>query len=349
MISQDPAERLDERPRVCVFGAGAIGAQIAVRLSQAGVPVCVVARGAHLAAIRARGLTLRAHGRDEVRAQLAASDDPRTLGRQDFVVFAVKKRDLHAALEAAAPMLAAGTRAIFAMNGLPWWFLRGLGVTPTPELIACLGEAGAARSVPLERWISCVVTLGGRVVAPGVVLGTTPGENGLCLGYADGRVDEAIERFAALARAGGFGVRVSTAIRRELWAKLLVNAGIAPVATVADRTVSETCADPETRNLVIRVMEEILATGRALGLEVDADPAQTTRPDRAPPHVPSLLQDLRAGRALEIDNGILAVRALARILDVPAPHLEAVAALLSARAAGTQCTGEPESQRMACG
>lgn len=323
-------ERLAEPPRVCVFGAGAIGGQIAVRLAQTGAAVSVVARGIHLAGIQAHGLVLRMPGQAQIRARLPASDAPLTLGPQDVVVFIVKARDLRASLDAAAPLLTDETRAVFAMNGLPWWFLHGLPVQQTPELAACLDSAHTWR-IPKNRWIACVVNLGGQTIAPGVVAGTTPGENALCLGYPDGHLDEPIEQIASIARKGGYGVAVSTTIRRQLWAKLLVNAGIAAVATICERTVHATCADPETRSLAIRVMAEILETGRALGIELDADPEQMTRPDRAPEHEPSFLQDLRAGRALEIDNGILAVRALARALGVPVPGIETLATLLKAR------------------
>ncbi|MCL4774986.1 MAG: 2-dehydropantoate 2-reductase [Burkholderiaceae bacterium] len=319
------------RPRrVCVFGAGAVGGQIAVRLAQTGAAVSVVARGAHLVAIQSHGLVLEVPGEQDIRVRLPASDAPQTLGPQDVVVFSVKARDLRESLEAAAPLLTGETRAVFAMNGLPWWFLHGLSVQQTPELAACLGSTHTWR-LPKERWIACVVNLGGQCIAPGVVSATTPGENGLCLGYPDGHLDEPIEQFASIARQGGYDVSVSTTIRSALWAKLLVNAGIAAVATMCERSVRATCSDPETRNLAIRVMAEILETGRALRLEPNADPERMTRPERAPDHEPSFLQDLRAGRPLEIDNGILAVRALARAAGVSVPRIETLATLLKAR------------------
>lgn len=319
--------------RVCVFGAGAVGGQMAVRLAHGGAQVCAVVRGANLAAMRQNGLELRkADGSEPMRATFPVSDDPASLGVQDVVVVSIKLAALAGVLPLLKPLLDAETRVIFAMNGMPWWFPRGLDIPHSAEVADLLDPGGAfSRGIPVERWFACVVTSGNIVEAPGVVLNTTPKLNKLRIGNSDGSADTPVERFVDHALRGGYDAAVSSDMRHDVWSKMLINAGISSVATVCERTVAEVCRDQRTRDLSIGLIEEIAAIGRRLGIAVAADAQRLTDPATAPGHTPSFLQDLRAGRKLEIDNGILAVVALARASGIPAPRLEAVAAVMNAR------------------
>lgn len=318
--------------RICIFGAGAVGGHMLARLSLGGAELCAVMRGQRLAAVREEGLRLKIDGEADLHLSPTVSDDPASLGVQDVMVMSVKLAALKEALAAARPLINDDTRVVFAMNGLPWWFPQGLDLPETPELAACLDPDGSLRrAVDVTRWVACVVTSGNVVERPGVVINTTPGRNKLRLGFSDGRRDAIVEKFVAAASRGGYDAEFSDDIRREMWSKLLINAGMSSVATVSERTIYEICNDPETRLVCRRLMGEILEIGNDLGVGIDADIDRLTDPATAPHHTTSFLQDLRSGRPLEISNGILAVRAIARAKHIAAPHLDTVAALMQAR------------------
>lgn len=320
--------------KIAIFGAGAVGGHLAARLAASGTPVSVIARGLHLAAIREHGLTLIA-GEDRVTVHPQASDHAADLGPQDIVIISVKGPSLQAAVEAAAPLIAAETRVLLVMNGLPWWFLDGLPVEPTPGLIRLLDPAGRMDAViPRERAAAGVITSGGRIVAPGVIENTTPKSNILTLGFADGRANSLVAEFASLAVKAGYKSALTTDIRVAIWTKLFINAAAAMVAALVHRSTSETASDPELAALIQTCIEEIVAIGRAIGVSANVDPAAMIATMRGHHHRPSVLQDLEAGRPLELDATLLAVRDIARLKGVPAPHLTAIAALIAARNPG---------------
>ena len=319
--------------KITIFGAGAVGGHLAARLVHSGTPVSVVARGPHLDAIRARGLTI--HAGDKVfTGQPKATDQAQTLGTQDLVVVAIKCTGLSAAIKDIKPLIGPETRVVFAMNGLPWWFLQGLPVRPTLELQRDLNPDGSfGQLVSLERSVAGVITSGGAIVGPGVIRNTTPQMNILILGFADGREDPIVSAFAELVNRAGYKTSISKNIRKDIWAKLLVNAASAMVATAADRNSQQAVSDPEMRTVIIACMNEIIAIGKSIGVAVDNDPVAMTDPARSAPHRSSFLQDLDAGRPLELASTILAARDIGRANGVPAPHLTTVAALIAARSA----------------
>lgn len=321
--------------KICIFGAGAVGGHMAVRLARGGAHVSVVMRGANLEAVRAHGLELRAEGDDPVRVELPASDNPADLGPQDVVVLTVKYRALAAALEAIGPLIGPDTHLVSAMNGMPWWFADGLPIARSEALEALLDPGhGFSKVVPVDRWTACVVTSGNVLTQPGVITNTTP-FNKLRLGNSGGSVEPAIEAFAEHATAGGYDACVVSNIRYHIWSKLLINAGISSIATICEQTVTEICREPRTRALCMGVIDEIMALGQTIGLSVEADPAALTDPETAPPHIPSFLQDLKAGRPMEIENGIVALVELAEASGVPIPRMGAVAAVMMARSHGS--------------
>lgn len=321
--------------KIVVFGAGAVGGHIAARMAAAGAAISVVARGAHLAAIRSHGITLKA-GNETLVGKVDATDDARELGSdQDLVIIAIKSTLLAATLPAIAPLIGSRTRVVFAMNGLPWWFCEGLSIAAPPNF-----DPGGVldRFIPRERLIWCVVHAGGTIMEPGVIVNTTPGKNALALGYSDGREDEPILAAAQLFNEAGLPTTVSPEIRTRIWLKLLMNAAHSMVATATDRSGVDTVLDPETRALTVACMHEILAVGRAIGLRVEADPVALTEPSRHSTHRTSFLQDLKAGRPLELATTVLAVRDIARACDIATPHLSAVAAIVAALSADASRT-----------
>jgi 2-dehydropantoate 2-reductase len=323
-----------DRMNVAVFGAGAVGGHMAARLHRSGVPASVIARGAHLAAIRSKGLTLQAQGQTFT-YQVLATDDPSSLGPQDVLIVSVKSTGLAAAIAGIKPLIGPRTRVMFAMNGLPWWFFDNKSDDQTARLKAGLDPDGLLRAiVPPERLIWGVVSSGGLIVEPGVIRSSSA-SNGLTIGYPDGRSDEAIVLLADMLGTAGYKMAISQDIRREIWFKLLLNAGQAMVATLAERDLLQTVSDPETREIVIACIREIMAIGAAIGIDVAADPVEMTNPARAMAHRPSFLQDLMAHRPLELPTTILAARDIGRAYGVSAPHLATVAALVAARSDDT--------------
>lgn len=319
--------------RIAVFGAGAVGGQIAARLAASGAPVSLVARGAHLAAIRAAGLALVTED-GTIRAAVEASDRAADLGAQDLAIVSLKGTQLPQAVESIQPLVASHTRVLFAMNGLPWWFADGLPGPISAALRPYLDPLGNIGSiVPAERCIWGVVTAGAAIIAPGVIRSTTPGANSIVLGYPDDRMDEPLRQAVDLLARAGYRASVAPSIRHVIWSKLLTNAAQAMVATATNRSHVEVTSDPETRGVIIAVMREILAIGAAIGVELTADPVELTAPTRFGHHISSFLQDLRAGRPLELATTVLAVREISRASAIAAPHLTTLAAIVAAQSA----------------
>jgi 2-dehydropantoate 2-reductase len=319
--------------KFAVFGAGAVGGHIALRLAQSGQDTVLVARGRQLEAIRQRGLTLRTP-EGSVTCPIHATDNPRTLGVQDVVVVAVKGTSLGAAVADIRPLIGGRTRILYAMNGVPWWFGEGGDPVLAAGLRRFLDPDGTISSlVPLDRLLWSMVLLGGAVVEPGVIVSSAPGPGSLAIGYPDGRVDAELEAICGALKQAGIDASIETEIRRKIWFKLLMNAGQATVATLCERSAVDTVSDPELRAIVVACMNEILQVGRAIGIGIDADPLAITEPSRHSAHRSSLLQDLQAGRPLELRPTIQAVRYIARFKGVATPHLDTVAALIAARSA----------------
>src|SRR6202008_2757338 len=207
--------------RICIFGAGAVGSHFAVRLADAGHDVSCVIRGPHLAAIKARGLTLRV-GDKETHAKVSASDDPAALGPQDLVISTLKATGVASLASGLKPLLGADTPVIFAQNGIPWWYDIGLPADhpPTPDL-AFLDPGGALRAaIPKERIIGGVIFSSNEVIAPGVVENLSPERNMLLVGECDDREGERIARLRSVLEAAQFASAAVAQIRETIWSKL---------------------------------------------------------------------------------------------------------------------------------
>jgi 2-dehydropantoate 2-reductase len=317
--------------KITLFGAGAVGGNIAARIARSGAPISVIARGAHLRAIQENGITLQS-GDDVFRAAVTATDDAAALGKQDLVIVTVKRPALAAALAQVQPLIGPDTRLLIAMNGLPWWFGDALGEPWSSAIRDMLDADGTlAGLAPLRNLVWGMVIAGGEILEPGVILNTTPTRNAIEIGYPDGREDAPIASAAAVLDKAGIRTSVTTDIRPKIWFKLLMNAGMAMVATATQRNAQQNVSDPDTRAVTVEVMHEILRVGHAMGIDIDADPLQITDPARSAPHRSSFLQDLMAGRPLELESTILAVRNLGRVAGVATPHLSTVAAIVAAR------------------
>jgi 2-dehydropantoate 2-reductase len=318
--------------RITVFGTGAVGGCVAARLALAGADVAVVARGATLAAIREGGLTLR-QGDTERTARLRAAGDAAELGPQDAVIVCTKAYSLAAAAPAIAPLLGPGTAIIPAQNGIPWWYFHRAGPPFEGEAIAAVDPDGALlRALPPERVVGCVTYVAAAVPRPGVVEQAAPGR--FVLGEPDGSRSPRREAIGARLRAAGFEVELTDRIRHEIWVKLWGNVALNPVSALTLARVGEMASEPGSRRVLLLMMAEMKAVASGLGVRLETPLEERLgQAARLGGFKTSMLQDLEAGRRLEIDALVGAVSEFGRRLAVPTPTIDVVEALLRVRAA----------------
>lgn len=321
--------------RVCVFGAGAIGGHLAMRLARGGADVSVVARGPHLAAIQHHGLTVRAvDGEHHVTPR--ASDDPATLGPQDAVVVTVKAPALPQVAAQIAPLLRHDTGVAFVMNGIPWWYFHALpGTLEGTRLPRIDPDDLLWRAVGPERAIGGVVYAASAVTAPGVIEVEQP-RSRVVFGEPDGHLSARTEALAGLLKAGGIAGEVSPDIRTEIWNKLISNLAGGTLAVLSGSAPRAVYADPVCAAAGERVMREAASIAEALGSRPHSNFAQRIASTASMDHKPSILQDLELGRPMEIDGMFDAPLLLARLAGVSVPTLELLVSLakLRAKAAG---------------
>jgi 2-dehydropantoate 2-reductase len=310
--------------RICIFGAGAVGSHFAVRLALAGHEVSCVMRGAHLEAVRAKGLTLRV-GEAEFSADVNASDDPAALGPQDVVISTLKANSLGSLVTGLPPLLRDDTAVVFAQNGIPWWYDIGLRPDqPPPPDLGFLDPGGALRvTVSKERIVGGVIFSSNEIVEPGVVVNLSPDRNMLLVGECDDRASARIERLRAVLEQASIASAPVAHIRETIWSKLLTNMSMSVLCLMTGQTARGVRDDPALREVVPRLLDEANATGQCGFPGVK----RVTRTGPAPDHKPSILQDFERGRPMEIDTLVRAPAAFARAADLSTPMLDMLAAL----------------------
>jgi 2-dehydropantoate 2-reductase len=317
--------------RVCIFGAGAIGGYIAVELASAGYEVCVIARGAHLRAIRERGLTLRIEGREKV-ARIAASDDPGAFGPQDIVVCALKAHQAYQSAPAFAPLLGRETAVLTAMNGIPWWYFYKAGGAFDDRRLRSVDPGDRQwRAIGPQRAIGCVVEPACEVVEPGVIVHHK--FKRFILGEPDGIRSARLERLSAALTQAGFEAPIREDIRWNIWLKLWGNVCFNPISALTGATIDALVRDPALRALCRAMMLETKQVNEALGVNIPDDMVDRRFAAAASigAHKMSMLQDLERGRSLEIDALVAVVQELGRATQVPTPMIDTVLALVQER------------------
>ena len=312
--------------KTCIYGAGAIGGFIGARLAAQGHAVSAVARGATLEAINAHGMRLRSGG-TEIAPRIVASSDPHTLGVQDLVVVAVKEPAMREVAPRIAPLIGPDTVVLTAMNGVQWWFFDGMPGTCRGMKLATLDPDGAiARAIPSRNVVGCVVHASCRTPEPGVVHNVMG--QGLIVGEPAGGTSDRVTRLARDLTAAGFECRVSERIQQDIWYKLWGNMTMNPVSAFTGATADRVLDDELANGFCWRVMEEAKAIGAAIGCPIEQtvqDRTAVTRKLGA--FKTSMLQDVEAGKPLEIDALLTVVREIAQRVNVPAPNLEALLGL----------------------
>ncbi|WP_426956604.1 ketopantoate reductase family protein [Muricoccus radiodurans] len=321
--------------RICIFGAGAIGGHLAVRLAQGGAEVSVIARGAYLDGIRADGLTITAPD-GTFHARPAATDDPASLGPQDAVIVTVKGPALGSVAAAIGPLLGPVTPVAFVMNGIPWWYFDRHGGPMDGKRLPALDPGDAVRrAVGVERTIGGVVYSACTVTKPGHIF-VEHARNRVVLGELDGRISDRAEALAAALRAGGISSPVVPDIRKAVWEKLIANIGSGPLCVVARQGIAGVLADPAIRAAAAANLREAAAIAGGLGIPIEMDPEARLKVSETIAHKPSILQDLEAGKPMELEAIFLQPLALARMAGVATPSLDLSVALArkAAEAAG---------------
>jgi 2-dehydropantoate 2-reductase len=317
--------------KVCIFGAGAIGGFLGVQLASSGAEVSLVARGAHLAAMRAEGVRLQIDGAERV-ARLPCTDTPAELGVQDYVIIALKAHAISDALPSLAPLLGPDTTIVTASNGIPYWYFQVAGVPYRGTTLNSVDPGGLQwQALGPQHVIGCVVLPATAVVAPGVIRH----EHGrrFPIGEPDGRRSRRIENLGEILAAGGLEAPVRDDIRNEIWLKLCGNVCFNPISALTLATLDVIALDPGTRALCQAMMEETKEVGQRLGVDLRVDLAR--RLDGAAAvgaHRMSMLQDLTAGRSLEIEPLVGVVQELGRLTGVRTPCIDIVLALVRQRA-----------------
>ena len=321
--------------RICVLGAGAIGGFIGARLAASGVRTTALARGATLEALRAHGWRVD-DGTDLLTAPVHASADPAELGPQDVVVIAVKAHSLAAAASDIAPLLGPDTIVLTAMNGVPWWFFDGFGGPCAGRRLTSVDPEGSiAAAVPTSRVLGAVVHMSCSAPEPGLVRHHRG--SGLIIGEPGNRDSARLNDLVAVFKAAGLDATASTEIQKEIWYKLWGNLTVNPISALTGATADLILDDDLVRGFCHAAMLEAQRIGALIGCPIDQSPqdrSEITRKLGA--FKSSMLQDAEAGRKLELDALVGAVREIGQAVDVATPHIDALLGLarLSARVRG---------------
>ena len=321
--------------RACIYGAGAIGIWVGHGLARAGCAVSVVARGATLAALNKHGFRL--HQAGNITAQTVhASSLPADLGVQDLVVISVKAPALPDVAQRIAPLIGPNTMVMTAMNGVPWWFLQGFGGNYAGQPLTSVDPSGeVAGAIGAQHIIGCVVHASCSLDEPG--LARHHFGNKLIIGEPSGEKTQRLLQLAGLLEKAGFGVPVSGQIQKDIWFKLWGNMTVNPISALTGATTDAIMDDDLVRGFISSVMLEAKEIGARLGIAIDQQPEDrhaVTRKLGA--FKTSMLQDIEAGKKVELDALVTVVKELGALTLVPTPCTDALLGLarLQARTRG---------------
>jgi 2-dehydropantoate 2-reductase len=319
--------------KVAIVGAGAIGGWMGVHLARAGAQVSVLARGVTLAALQGEGLQLHQGGELHT-VPVKASNQAADLGVQDLVVISVKAPALASVAAQVGPLIGPHTVVLTAMNGVPWWFLQGFGgPVHGRSLVSVDPEGQIARALPAAHIIGCVVHASCSVDAPGVIRHHFG--DGLIVGEPSGELTPRVQALHALLQEAGFNATLSPQIQKDIWYKLWGNMTVNPVSALTGATTDRILDDELVRGFISHVMREAKAIGECIGIPIAQEPEDrhvVTRKLGA--FKTSMLQDVQAGKLVELDALVSAVRELGQLTEVATPFTDALLGLSRLHARG---------------
>jgi 2-dehydropantoate 2-reductase len=316
--------------KICIYGAGAIGGYLGAELADAGYDVTLIARGPHLEAMRSKGLTLEIGGERKT-VQVRCTDDPAEAGPQDYVIVTLKAHSVIPIVKQMEPLLGPDTAVVTAQNGVLWWYFYGLPGPLENHRLDIADPGGQIwDTLGPERAIGCVVYPSCEIVEPGVVRHLD--SNRFMLGEPDGSKSDRVRALAEAMSNAGFKAPVRKKIRDDIWFKLLGNCTFNPVSVLTGATLEGMGKDPGVRGLIRQMMTEAQAVGTALGVRFAMDIDKRIDGGTAVgAHKTSMLQDLEAGRPLELDALVASVTELGRLVHVPTPTIDLVLTLARLR------------------
>lgn len=315
--------------KFCVVGAGAIGGLLAARLAAAGETVSVVARGANLAAIAARGLTLVEEDGTRLETRPQAVQHLADLPPQDVVILGMKAHQVIDVVDELPKVFHDGTMVVTAQNGIPWWYFLGQDGPFAGRTIEAVDPGGRiAAALPVARVIGTVVYPAAELSEPGVIRHIEG--NRFSLGEVDNSSTPRIAALSEALRQAGFKAPVVSDIRAEIWMKLWGNLSFNPVSALTHATLVDMCRDPGVRSLIAGMMTEARSIGEALGIRFRMPiDKRIAGAEAIGAHKTSMLQDIEAGKAVELDALLGAVMELGRLTNVATPLLDSVFAMVA--------------------
>ncbi len=331
--------------KVCVVGAGAIGGMMAARLGQAGHELSVIARGAHLDAILTNGLKYIEGDEEVVIDELVATADMDEIRSQDLVLLGVKAHQIAPVADKLMPMLADDGVIVTLQNGIPWWYFQKLDSAYRDTVVETVDPGGKiAATIDPDRVIGCIAYPAATIEAPGVIRHIEG--HRYPVGELDGSESERVKAICDAFVGAGFKSFVLPDIRSEIWLKLWGNLTFNPISALTHSTLVDICQFPPTRALAAEMMTEAQQIAEKLGaiFRVPLD-KRIAGAESVGKHKTSMLQDLEAGKALEIDGMLGVVVELGRLTETPTPAIDTVFALVSllnktAEAEGLRIRGE---------
>lgn len=322
--------------KICIFGAGAIGGLLGVKLAEAGADVSLVARGPHLKAMQENGLSLISEEGTRSTVKVRASENAADLGVQDYVIVTLKAHSVPPLVSKIQPLLGEETTLVSGVNGVPWWYFHKHGGPLEGTRLASVDPGDAQwNGFGPDRVLGCVVYPAAEVVEPGVVKQIEG--NRFSLGEPDGsKSDRAVALSQAL-MAAGLKAPVRPRIRDEIWVKLWGNLSFNPISALTHATLDVLCTDPGTRGVARGMMLEAQAIAETLGIKFPIDVERRIDGGAAVgAHRTSMWQDLDLGRPMEIDALVTSVQELGRLTGTQTPTIDTVLALIKLRARMTE-------------
>ena len=317
--------------KICIFGAGAIGGYMGVKLAQVGADVSLVARGPHLKAMKKNGLRLIEEGNDTT-VPVTASENPEDLGIQDYVVITLKAHSVPLIVNKMEPLINKKTTIVSGVNGIPWWYFHKVGGEFEGTRVNSVDPGNVQwDTFGPDKVLGCVVYPAAEVIEPGVIKHIEG--NRFSLGEPDGSKSDRALKLSKVLTAAGIKAPVRPKLRDEIWVKLWGNLSFNPISALTHATLDVLCTDVGTRDVARKMMIEAQNIAEKLGVKFPIDVERRIDGGAAVgAHRTSMLQDLDQGRPMEIDALVTSVQELGRITKTPTPTIDIVLSLIKLRA-----------------
>jgi 2-dehydropantoate 2-reductase len=324
--------------KISIFGAGAVGSFYGAELSRAGKDVTLIGRGAHLEAMIQKGLTIRLKDGTQYHSQPACTDNPESLGTQDVVIFVVKAHQLEYAAQQAAPLLGPNTLVVAAQNGIPWWYTHKEGGPLDGKILNSVDPGGKIRRLlDPDQTLGAVINGSCSILEPGVIFHPADSRQ-LTVGEPGHQSDSRCTLIGDIFRETTTDIRITDDIRKVVWQKIMSNIGGSMICVLTRSPLGKLNANPGCMRVVHEILKDANNVCVSLGYDFSASNQDRVQvQENGSPHKPSTLQDLEAGKPMEIDSIVGAVAEIGRSIGQPTPIIDALYAVVRRLAEETKC------------